>query len=110
MVSLECGVCMDEVTQMCIVPCCNHIVCTKCAVKWTQRSATCPWCRHPWQVASETTVLHIRVLAAMPQVVVSAHAAWCSSLRTTLQRCVGMFLAIVFATGVIGTLLWLGSQ
>ncbi len=45
MLSGQCNICMDTVSNPVLEPQCQNIFCGKCLLKWFKRSQTCPLCR-----------------------------------------------------------------
>lgn len=42
----ECGICLTEMDNPALTPCCNNVYCAECLITWlTQQRNTCPQCR-----------------------------------------------------------------
>lgn len=62
----KCGICKNELTEMCmdciasqaditacsvVVGTCNHIYHLHCMSQWTKKKNTCPLCGNDWEIA-----------------------------------------------------------
>jgi len=41
----DCSICADKLNNAVLVPCCQHIFCGECVIKWINTKKSCPMCR-----------------------------------------------------------------
>ena len=41
----DCSICADKLNNAVLVPCCQHIFCGECVIKWINTKHSCPMCR-----------------------------------------------------------------
>ena len=44
--NFTCFICLEVVSDPCVLSCCGQIVCKKCILPWVEEHLTCPYCRH----------------------------------------------------------------
>jgi hypothetical protein len=59
-IEIECCVCYDNKSHMCVLGCHkDHVVCDNCMIKWYNNNSTCPLCRT--EINFDECIIHIDV-------------------------------------------------